>query len=147
MRNFTIKDFEGAGQYLVRMSPPEIHCQKENKEFKGYVDTGYLSTIMYKIGYITNNFNIGNGNQLITLSSMADGWTRIGYYDEKEPDGSTKFDSKVFWQKDDDDRYGGKRKLIEYLNDEKLSSSEYRFATQEEVVRVVLSQNWRWRNK
>lgn len=145
MRNFTVEDFEGAGQYLLRMSPHELHCIKEGKKFKGYTDTSYLSTIMYKVGYITNNFNIGNGEQLITLVSMADGWTRFHHYTEKEPDGSTKFDSKIIWQKDKDDKFGGKRKFVQYLNDENLSQ-EYRFATQEEVVRVVMSQSWRWRN-
>ena len=141
MRDFEQKHFDGAGQYLVRMSTKEVHCNKEDNEdkFEGYINTSYLSTIMYKVGYITNNDNIGNGNQLICLTSMADGWTRYCHYAGKMPDGSTDFDSKVYWNRSGE---GQKNIFVDYLNN---NPQEYRFATQEEVVRVVLSQSHRWK--
>ena len=80
MRNFTTEDFSGAGQYLIRMSSDEIFCEKENKPFRGYSDAIHLSTILYKVGYIHNNFEIGSGEQLITLTAMSDGWTQFCHY-------------------------------------------------------------------
>jgi muramoyltetrapeptide carboxypeptidase LdcA involved in peptidoglycan recycling len=49
MRNFTIEDFSGAGQYLLRMSREEIYAKENNKKFSGYSDVSYLSTIIRKI--------------------------------------------------------------------------------------------------
>lgn len=60
MRNFTAKDFDGAGQYLVRTTENYIK------------DTGFLSTIMYKVGYMHGRRRKG---QVTLLISMADGWT------------------------------------------------------------------------
>jgi len=48
MRNFKLEDFNGAGQYLLRMSPDEIYKKENGIKFKGYVDDGFLSTIVKK---------------------------------------------------------------------------------------------------
>ena len=151
MRNFTTEDFSGAGQYLIRMSSDEIFCEKENKPFRGYSDAIHLSTILYKVGYIHNNFEIGSGEQLITLTAMSDGWTQFCHYPN-----SNKFEQyrkegkeidfdrweKVIWQNDSWENKNGWDKFVEYLNHH---SQEMRFATQEEVVRAVLKQKSRWR--
>lgn len=157
MRNFTPEDFEGAGQYLIRMSPEEIFARVDGKPFRGYSDAGYLSTITYKVGYMHDNFKIGNGNQITTLTSMSDGWTRICHYpnskkaEQYEKEGKVlDFDKweKVLWQTDEENKVdgevlSGKQKFCDYLNNPE--TQEMRFATQEEIVRVVMYQKSRWR--
>lgn len=110
MRNFKIEDFKGSGQYLVA-----------NRE-KIYSDTGYLSTLLLKVGY-------RHGKNSCVLISMSDGWVQEGY-----------FNNEIFIP------FEGKESLVQYLNNPELCKEEYRFATQEEVVRVVLNQSSRWRN-
>ena len=144
MRNFKIEDFSGAGQYLLRMSPDEIYKKNNNQKFCGYSDSSFLSTIVKKVGWITNNYDIGNGEQIYTLTDMSDGMTILGNYSSKTPESNNW--EKIIWQADNfDDRDGGKRKLVEWLNNPELSQ-EHRFATQEEIVRVVMYQSSRWRN-
>ena len=151
MRNFATEDFSGAGQYLIRMNPSEVYCRENNKPFYGYDNSTNLSTIMYKVGYIHNNFEIGSGHQLITLTSMSDGWTQFNHYPNygkaqecKKQGIEIDFDEweKVFWQNDSDEVKNGWQKFVDYLNHH---SQEMRFATQEEVVRCVLKQTSRWR--
>lgn len=84
MRNFTVEDFSGAGQYLLRMGGDELFCRENNKPFRGYSNVSNLSTIIYKVGYIQNNFEIGSGEQLITLIAMSDGWTQFCHYPNKK---------------------------------------------------------------
>lgn len=139
MRNFKTEDFTGAGQYLLRMSPEELHCKTNNKPFYGYSDTGYLSTIIKKVGWITNNYDIGNGEQIYTLTDMSDGMTTIGNFTAKDPKSNNY--EKVIWQGEGN---SGKQLLCNWLNNDTLSQ-EHRFATQEEIVRVVLNQSSRWR--
>ena len=144
MRNFKTEDFNGAGQYLIRMSPQEIYAKENNEHFRGYTDAGYLSTIMYKVGWLTNNYDIGNGQQIYALIAMSDGMIQISNYKEVNPSNSNNWDKNI-WQSDNiEDIDGGKRKMVDWLNNPELSC-EYRFATQEEVVRVVLNQSSRWR--
>lgn len=140
MRNFKPEDFSGAGQYLLRMTPDEIHAKNNNQPFRGHCDTGYLTTIVKKVGWITNNYNIGNGEQIYTLTDMSDGMTTIGNYTAKEP--KTNNYERIIWQGENGE---GKQLLCNYLNNPELSQ-EYRFATQEEIVRVVMYQSSRWRN-
>lgn len=90
-------------------------------EFK---DAGYLSTIMVKVGYI-----IGGNYCLI---SMADGWVMHEW--PKTINGKTEF----IPIKD-------KKTLVELLNSDDIKDT-HRFATQEEVSRVVNYQSHRWRN-
>lgn len=133
MRNFTIEDFSGAGQYLIK--------QKES-----YRDALYMSTIMYKVGWIRPNGKLlvdcpESGN-IYTLISMSDGMTLCGYFDTRgfgdNPVTSEKI-AKWEWV-----QFNGIQSLVDWLNNPELSQ-EHRFATQEEVVRVVLSQKSRWR--
>ena len=42
-------------------------------------------------------------------------------------------------------QFNGKKILCDYLNNPEFCQQEYRFATQEEVVRVVLYQRSRWK--
>jgi len=140
MRNFKIEDFSGAGQYLLRMSPREIYCKSNNLPFEGYSDTGHLTSLVKKVGWITNNYDIGDGEQIYTLTDMSDGMTRISNYTSKEP--QTNNYEKTIWQGENG---SGLQKLVNYLNNPELSQ-EHRFATQEEVVRVVMYQSSRWRN-
>ncbi len=143
MRNFTIEDFSGAGQYLVRMCPSEIYQRDNNLPITIY-NTSFLSTVMKKVGWIVNNHGIGNGEQIYTLTDMSDGLTRVGNYTNPNPSENNDW-SFSYWQREDEnDKDGGKRKLVEYLNNPELSQ-EHRFATQEEVVRVVLYQKSRWK--
>lgn len=146
MRNFTTEDFSGSGQYLLRMSPSEIHQRENNLKVIGYSDTGFLSTIIRKVGWITNNYKIGTGEQIVTLTDMSDGRTLIGNFTHEKPGRDTNWD-KIIWQREagDEDSDGGKRRLVDWLNNPKLSQ-EHRFATQEEVVRCIMYQSSRWRN-
>lgn len=152
MRNFTVEDFSGAGQYLIRMTKEEIYCRENNKPFIVYPRWINLSTIMYKVGYINNNFKIGNGEQLITLTSMSDGHTVFNHYPNREKAEQYRkegkeidFDEweKCIWQNDDHEIKNGWQKFVDYLN---FHSQEMRFATQEEIVLCVLKQTSRWRN-
>ena len=119
MRNFTTEDFKGSGQYLVY------------DRAKVYLDTGYLSTLMFKIGYLHgNNAKQRGQDNNYCLVAMSDGWIIEGYI----PEG----DDKVFKS------FTSKQDLVDYLNTVGLTE-EYRFATQEEVVRVVMYQKGRWR--
>jgi hypothetical protein len=140
MRNFKTEDFSGAGQYLLRMSPDEVHKKENNLPFSGYCDAGFLSTIVKKVGWITNNYEIGDGEQIYTLTDMSDGMTLLGNYTSKTPKDNNY--EKVIWQGEDG---AGKQKLVDWLNNPELSQ-EHRFATQEEIVRVVMYQSSRWRN-
>lgn len=130
MRTFTTEDISGAGQYLIR----------NDKEPGKFVDPGFMSTIMLKVGYIYGNKHVGFQDSKYTLTDMSDGWTRLGYFITKDDEGN---------QIEDSDKWGFKtftepQDLVDYLNNESLSQ-EYRFATQEEVVRVVMYQKSRWK--
>lgn len=144
MRNFTTEDFNGAGQYLIRMGPEEIDTQNTGKGEHTYRDAGYLSTIMFKVGYVVNNLEIGNGNQIACLIAMSDGMVSMYNYTSKHPEENDY--EKTLWQgnRENNEPYDSKQKLVDWLNNQELSD-EYRFATQEEVVRVVLYQRSKWK--
>jgi hypothetical protein len=135
MRNFTTEDFSGSGQYLVR-------CDKEPGK---YVDAGFLSTVMKKVGYchgkgLANEPEKGN---VSTLVDMSDGMTALGYFDttaDKEYGNGPVNTHMWKWVQFDNTQV-----LCDYLNNPDLCKQEYRFATQEEVVRVVMYQKSRWR--
>lgn len=129
MRDFKVEDFHGCGQYLVRTQSDYIK------------DTGFLTTIMYKVGYI-NVHNILNVNDSICLISMSDGWVQLGYFD-KIDNKNSRF---IAWSNEKREKIDiAKQKLCDYLNNSELCKNEYRFATQEEIVRVVMSQKSRTR--
>lgn len=123
MNSFKVEDFSGSGQYLVRTDKKHVE------------DTGYLSTIMYKVGYMHNNNLVQHGEyNNYCLISMSDGWTRDGYFEKNGSENTRDWTYKA---------YIDKNVFVEYLN---TRNETYRFATQEEVVRVVMYQSSRWRN-
>lgn len=111
-QDFELKDFEASGQYLVRSDSTQIE------------DDGYLSTIMYKVGYIHNVG--GSRNQHYCLISMSDGWVSNGEYSG---------DSFI--------PYDSKESFVRMIN-EREASQKLRMATKEEVLRVVNYQKNRW---
>lgn len=125
MRDFKVKDFVGAGQYLIRNDKPANQ----------YTDPGFMSTIMFKVGYDHNSEKLGTGKQITCKISMADGWVQKGHFITDEKTGESKH---VLWQ--------GKEALVEYLNNPDLSQ-EYRFATQQEAILVILYQTSRFKSK
>lgn len=134
MRTFTPEDFSGCGQYIVRVDAKQRE-QMKNGKAPHLCDPGYLSTIMYKVGYSHGNGFIHrpeDGN-IIMKVSMADGHTSNGYFNQN---GSTDPSNWTFVQ------WNGKQDFCDYLNHP--DKEEYRMATQEEVVRVVLYQRSRW---
>lgn len=146
MRNFTTEDFSGCGQYLVRMSPQELQAKENGTAFSGYKTVSYLSTLMKKVGYCLGQgtTHYGQGN-IYTLVDMSDGLTKLGYFDTSKdpnytPRGGGAANTDLWtWVP-----FDSVQALCDYLNSE-YHSQECRFATQEEVVRVVLYQRSRWR--
>lgn len=124
MRNFKPEDFDGSGQYLIR----------NDGEPNTLKDSGYMSTITYKVGYshghgFTSKPDKGN---IVLLVSMADGWTQSGYFDKHGKE------DPEFWTFS---QWNSKQDFCNWLN---TKDQEMRFATQEEIVRVVLYQKGRW---
>jgi hypothetical protein len=117
MRDFKVKDFDGGGQYLV--------CT--TKDYIG--DSAALSTLTYKVGY---QYRGARGKPALYLISMADGWIQDGYKDG---------DDWVYFE--GDNMKEADKALVKYLNGK---SQEFRFATQDEIIRVVRCQVTRWRN-
>lgn len=123
MNNFKVTDFEGAGQYIVRTADTHI------------VDTGFLSTVMFKVGYQHTSNLIQHGEyDNYCLIDMSDGWTRDGYFEKNGSNNPSDWTYRA---------YVDIQSLVNWLNENK---EPYRFATQEEVVRVVMRQVSRWRN-
>lgn len=114
---FKPEHFKGCGQYLVRNDKPE----------DTYEDYGFVSTILYKVGWHhgTNFINRPKSN-VITLTSMADGWVHSGDYTTGE---YRQWDTKEIF--------------CDYLNnlDE---TQKMRFATKKEVLSVILWENYRY---
>ena len=134
MRNFTTEDFSGCGQYLVR----------NDKEPNQYVDTGFLTTVMKKVGWCP-----GQGTQkwerTYTLTDMSDGLTKLGYFDQRRDPGYKSNPRECNTSLWDWVQFTDLMVLCDYLNNPDLCHQEYRFATQEEVVRVVMFQSSRWK--
>lgn len=136
MRNFNTEDFSGAGQYLVRVKD-------------SYRDAGYMSTVMCKVGWITPNAKLfvdcpESGN-VYTLTDMSDGMTRCGYFDTRNDPDHGKNPMRCHTETWIWNQFNSIQSLVDYLNNPELCKNEYRFATQEEVVRVVLYQKSRWK--
>lgn len=109
-----------------------------------FANTSYLSTVMQKVGYCLGQGTTheGDGN-LYTLVNMSDGLTKLGYFDTTKdlswPNGESGNSDLWTWVP-----FDSKQAICDYLNDPNYSK-EHRFATQEEVVRVVLYQKSRWK--
>lgn len=134
MRNFKIEDFEGCGQYIIR-------ADREH-----YTDAGFMSTIMKKVGWLIGTSKAGRQEQRVCLIDMSDGLITDGYFINKDEKGNRIEDTQrwiwISFEKTEEDRFADKRTLINYLNNPNLSQ-EYRFATHEEVMHVILNQKHR----
>lgn len=132
---FKPEDFDGAGQYIIRES-----INKENSPH--IINSGYLSTIMMKVGYTlgTKRINTPNSN-IYCLIDMSDGLVKEGYFTNTETESKERIDfDKWIWNEfSGKNSYEAKIKLCEYLNNNPHKET-FRFATNEEVVRVVMYQ-------
>ena len=135
---FKPEDFDGAGQYIVRESANKINSPH-------FYDTGFLSTVMYKIGYMHKSKSI-HSNNLYILISMSDGLSLPGYYtNTKDAEGKFIDASQwIFTEFSGESNYDAKVKLCEFLNNNPHKET-YRFATEEELIRVAAHQKWRTR--
>jgi|SRR6187402_46792 len=136
---FTPEAIDGVGHYIVRES-----VNKTNSPH--FYDTGYLSTVMMKIGYIGGGRDINReirGNYYC-LIDMSDGRISTGFFKTKDADGNKIEDSSNWtWISfSDDENYVAKQKLCDYLNNNQHGET-YRFATNEELIRVAAHQKWR----
>ena len=134
---FTPKDFEGAGQYIVREGINKLNSRH-------ILDTGYLSTVMMKVGW-TERTRPDKGKYAYVLVDMSDGLIKEGYFTgTRNEDGSSNNDyTKWVWNDfSDDESYKSKEKLCEYLNNNPYKET-FRFATHEELIRVAAYQKWR----
>lgn len=133
---FTPEDFKGAGQYIVREG-----LQKD--KHPNISDTGYLSTVMYKIGYL-QKFREGLPSSRYVLISVSDGLITEGYFSNtKNEDGSSADMSKWKWNDfgaETSDQ--SKQNLCDYLN-ENYYKETFRFATNEELIRVAAHHKYR----
>ncbi len=143
MRNFTIKDISGGGQYLVAITPVQ-EAQIINGETPHVRDTGFLSTIMFKIGYIHANTEFEDNRTCLT--AMSDGWTRMGHLITDDKDGNSLATKDWIFVPWDNSVKNNTKPFIEFLNNDTHCTREMRFATEEEVVRVIMYQKHRWRN-
>jgi hypothetical protein len=137
MRNFKIEDFEKPGKYLLRMSSEEIYAQENNESFSGYPDSDDLSKRIVKVGWIPGDYNVGNGELIYALINMSDGKIITSNYVIQHPELSEYHHIKQKWIGNN-----GKAQqyLCKWLNDTSLSK-EYRFATQKEIIKMIIQQN------
>lgn len=117
---FTEKTLEGAGQYLVRTDRQTIE------------DDGYLSTILWKVGYTVGGKRKTYNRYCII--SMSDGWVLNGWYDKNGSKNAKDWIFKAFNTIQD---------LVEYLNNNPYDN-KWRMATKDEVLRVINYQKSRW---
>lgn len=137
---FTPEDFEGAGQYIVR--------EGYNKLKSPYInDTGYLSTVIQKIGW-TNNIRPFEDKEATRymLIDMSDGLIFHGYFTntrrEDEPHRSKPVEEWKWNEFSGKSNAEAKQKLCDYLN-ENPDGETFRFATNEELIRVAAYQKYR----
>lgn len=131
---FKPEDFDGSGQYIIR--------EPINKLSTNYIsDSGYLSTIMMKVGYSVSNKKNYVGRSIYCLIDMSDGLVKEGYYTNTNTDKGKPIDvEKWIWNEfSGNNNYEAKIKLCEYLNNNPFNQT-FRFATNEELVRVVMHQ-------
>lgn len=133
MRNFKPEDFDGSGQYIIRNDKPA----------NNFINVGFMSTILYKVGYVHGNRSRDFAHAIIKVA-MSDGWTQMGHYNKNGFTGNPQQPDKwtyIPWTSSfDESSIIAKQKFCDYLNDSELCEKEYRFATHEEVMRVVLYQ-------
>tara|TARA_R110000850_G_scaffold34024_2_gene92258 strand:- start:2935 stop:3348 length:414 start_codon:yes stop_codon:yes gene_type:complete len=137
MRDFKPEDFDGSGQYIIR----------NDKAPDYFTDAGFMSTVMYKVGYMHGNRVSSFGHAIVKIS-MADGWTTMGYFNKngftENPQQPDKWTWVPWTSTFEENSIVAKQKFCDYLNNPELSQ-EYRFATHEELMRVCLYQKRRCR--
>lgn len=133
---FKPEDFEGAGQYIVR----ELR-DKETNDFIS--DTGGLSTLMKKVGYSNSVRHAGKKSNYL-LIDMSDGLVVEGYFTNTETESGERIETdKWIWNEfSGDTSFEAKSRLCEYLNNNPHKET-FRFATNEELIRVAAYQKWR----
>jgi len=134
---FTPEDLEGAGQYIIKET-----INKENSPH--ILDTGYLSTIMKKVGWV-QKIREDRKDYSYILIDMSDGLITEGYFTgTTNEDGShnNKHNEWVWNDFSADTSYQSKLNLCEYLNNSPYKET-FRFATNEELIRVAAHQKWR----
>lgn len=131
---FKPEDFDGAGQYIVRETPNKVNSPH-------IVDSGYLSTVMTKVGWNQGTRREHRSSNIYCLIDMSDGLVTEGYFtNTKTETGESIEHEKWIWNEfSGTTNYEAKVKLCEYLNNNPHKET-FRFATNEEVVRVVMSQ-------
>ena len=138
MRNFKLEDFETGNVYLVALCSDQLRQMSESK-IPTVEDDTKLSKTMYKLGFMVHYNQMTNTYYDVScLINMNNGYTRYFNYentrDTTKPNEEIKW-TKIIWS---DSVVGetGVEKVIRYLNNP-VESSEYRFATKEEVLRVI----------
>lgn len=98
---FTGKDFDGAGQYIVRGNP--------KYPWEKFVDGGRASTFIYKIGYDHEVVYDKEGNLLrqmeekYNMISMADGWSRnVGTKEQLAEELNNSNETRYRWATEDE---------------------------------------------
>ena len=136
---FTPEDFDGAGQYIVKEP-----TQKTERPF--IADTGYLSTIMQKVGWQHGTRRNNVHSNIYCLIDMSDGLVKEGYFTNTKTESGERIDTeKWIWNTfSGTANHEAKQRLCDYLNNNPYGYT-YRFATSEEVVRVVMYQKHRTR--
>lgn len=131
---FKPEDFDGGGQYIVREPPSKLKTS--------YIaDSSYLSTIMMKIGYSHGTRRKNTKSNIYCLIDMSDGLVKEGYFTNTRTESGETIDTdKWIWNEfSGDTGFEAKTRLCEYLNNNPYKET-YRFATNEELVRVVMRQ-------
>lgn len=131
---FKPEDFDGGGQYIVRETPNKINTPH-------IADSGYLSTIMMKVGYSHGTRRKNAKSSIYCLIDMSDGLVKEGYFSNTKTESGESIDSdKWIWNEfAGDNSFEAKNRMCEYLNNNPYKET-YRFATNEELVRVVMRQ-------
>lgn len=134
---FTPKDFEGAGQYIVREGINKVN-------YPYIMDTGYLSTVLMKIGWTHGTRREHTHSNIYCLIDMSDGMVKEGYFTNTKTETGESIDSEQWiWNTfSGTTNHEAKTRLCEYLNNNPYGET-YRMATNEEVIRVVAYQKHR----
>jgi hypothetical protein len=137
---FTPEDLDGAGQYIIKE-------HKNKLEYSYFKDTSSLQSNMYKIGYINNHRLKEDMSNQYLIISMTDGWSMPGYHISIDEEGN-KIEDSAKWEFisfSGNDNIEAKQKICEFLNNN-IYKSTYRFATNEELIRVAAQQKLRTRS-
>lgn len=136
---FKPEDFEGAGQYIVRESI-------NKKQRPDIYNTSYLCTVMMKLCW-SNKIRNGQGLYRYFFIDMSDGMATEGYFTNTDYNDGNRNNRRPIeeWIWNDfsgDTGHESKQKICEYLNNNPHGET-YRFATNEELIRVAAYSKFR----